>query len=390
MSAKSHCPVCSGNQLHTFLVRENEPVHQNFVMMTQQSAREITRDILTLACCENCGFIFNTTFEPEKIQYGACYDNTQICSPEFNEYHTRLVKDLVHKKHIDNQRVVEVGCGKGHFIREIIRESGFRNTGFGFDPSYTGPETDLDGRLTFVKKHYGPEYRSIQADAVVCRHVIEHVPEPLVLLDAIRGALAGSSQAKVFFETPCVEWILQNNVIWDFFYEHCSYFSPESLRTTFELSGFSVDSIEHTFGGQYLWLEGTLAPEKSITVRKNDISLRLSAEFGRNYATIRQKYAVWIGSLRSEGNLALWGAGAKGVTMANIIDPECESISCIIDINPKKQGHYIPGTGHPIIDYHQIPQFDLKNIIVMNPNYYDETKQLLQEAGIEVRLRALK
>jgi len=390
MSKLITCPVCSGNQLHTFLVRDNEPVHQNFVMTTQQSAKGIARGTLTLECCENCGFIFNSTFDPMKIQYGASYDNTQICSPQFNEYHTQRVKDLVYKKLIDNQRVVEVGCGKGHFIRQIVRESGCRNTGFGFDPSYTGPESELDGHLTFVKEYYGPEHRAIHADAVICRHVIEHVPDPRVLLDAIRDALAGSSHAKVFFETPCVEWILRNNVIWDFFYEHCSYFSAESLVTAFELNGFFVESVEHTFRGQYLWLEGTLASEQTTTIGKNDTNLRLTAEFERNYSATRQKYETCIRRLRSEGNVALWGAGAKGVTMANIIDPGCEIISYVIDINPKKQGHYIPGTGHPIIDYHQIPQFDLKNIILMNPNYFEETKQLLQEAGIKAKIVELK
>ena len=44
----------------------------------------------------------------------------------------------------------------------------------------------------------------------------------------------------------------------------------------------------------------------------------------------------------------IWGDGAKGVTFANHVDSESSLINCIIDMNPKKQGKYITGTGHRV------------------------------------------
>lgn len=386
MNQKDRCPVCNSKNLAVFLRRENEPVQQNYVMMTPRSARDIPRGKLIITCCEECGFVFNQAFDPSKMLYGGDYDNTQICSSKFNEYHSTLIRKIIETHDLRNRRIVEVGCGKGKFIEGLIQESGLQNQGFGFDPSYIGPETILDGHLVFQKDYYSSKYAHIQADMVICRHVIEHVSDPLTLLDTIKSALSQSPDAKVFFETPCVEWILKKNVIWDFFYEHCSYFNKDSLRAAFENSGYTVDKIDHTFGGQYLWLEGTLEKGKKNPIMSTSEIPELSRQFTKKYLHRLKQYAEYIRGLHHKGNVALWGAGAKGVTLANLIDPECNLITAVIDINPKKQGHYIPGTGHPIIDYHQIPEYQIKNLILMNPNYLGESKTLLLQSGIEVNL----
>ena len=53
-----------------------------------------------------------------------------------------------------------------------------------------------------------PELPPESCEAVTLSHVIEHVPEPVALLRGIRRSLAGTPRARLFFETPCVEWIL--------------------------------------------------------------------------------------------------------------------------------------------------------------------------------------
>jgi SAM-dependent methyltransferase len=280
---------------------------------------------------------------------------------------------------------VEVGCGDGSFLRKLVIE-GAGNVGYGIDPSYIGRDTDLEGRLVFEKKALGDEHVDLAADVVVCRHVIEHVPEPLRLLRAIRRLLENTDGGRVFLETPSVEWILRNQIIWDFFYEHCSYFHMGSLVTALEATGFEIQSTRVVFGDQYMWLEAFLSePKPSSATNPGEIP-RLAEEFAKSEGELLKDWKHKIRSRGSEEKIALWGAGAKGVTLANLVDPEREWIDCVVDINPEKQGHFIPGTGHPIVDYRRLAERGVTAAILLNPMYRGENLALLRQAHLKVEL----
>lgn len=380
------CPVCESHRLSSFLRRSQVPVHQNLVVTSQEAARSMARGELDLVACEDCGFVFNRAFDLSLLAYGADYDNTQSCSAYFDAYLDGLVKDMVERQGVRNSIIVEVGCGKGQFLSKLVGYPGANNRGFGFDPSYVGPDTELDGRLVFRRCYYDDTCTDVAADVVVCRHVIEHVPEPMALLRSVRAALGHSPKARVFFETPCVEWILRNRVVWDFFYEHCSLFTATSLSLAFERAGFSVERVEHIFGGQYLWLEARVSDAALPILRGRPETVALARNYGADEKTLRKKWLDKLVELKARGKVALWGAGAKGATFANLVDPDCVLIDCVVDLNPNKQGRYIPGTGHPIVAPSDLHRRGVMNAVLMNPNYREENLQLLAEAGIELNL----
>lgn len=382
---KHYCPVCENTQFKPFLQRTQVPVHQNLVVNSQKAARSVMFGELDLVVCDACGFVFNLAFDLSQLSYGAEYDNTQSCSAYFDTYLDSLVQDMVERKGVRDCAIVEVGCGKGHFLKKLVNYPGANITGFGFDPSYVGPMTDLGGRLQFRTCYYDQNCTDIAADIVVCRHVIEHVPEPLEILDSVRAALALSPTARVFFETPCVKWILRHRVIWDFFYEHCSLFTAESLEFAFKRTGFAVESVEHIFSGQYLWLEARVA-DVDKTLPRTSETIRLAAAYATDEQKLRANWLAHLRDLGQYGKVALWGAGAKGATFANLIDPQCDLIDCVVDLNPNKQGRFIPGTGHPIVSPTLLAERGVHSAVLMNPNYREENLQLIAEAGIELNL----
>jgi SAM-dependent methyltransferase len=386
MNAPAKCPICDSGPPKDFLFRGQVPVHQNLLMRDQSSATDAPRGDLALCVCEDCGFIFNRAFDPAQPLYGEDYENSQACSPSFNEYLDGLVRHMILERGVRDCQIVEAGCGNGLFLRKLVTYQGSGNRGYGFDPSYRGAPVDLGGRLNFATRYYDAECAGIPADVVVCRHVIEHVPRPLDLLRDVRNALGEASTPRLFFETPCAEWILRNQVIWDFTYEHCSYFTAQSLTTAFETAGFQVDRVMHVFGGQYLWLEGTLpAGAPAVTKEPGKVG-ELAASFARAEAELMGRWKRRIESLAAHGPVALWGAGGKGVTFANIIDRGRCLIDSLVDLNPSKQGYFVPGTGHPIIGVAQLAARGVKSVILMNPNYRDEVASLLSAARANVRL----
>jgi len=386
MSKNNNCPLCGSASIRIFLTRRKVPVHQNLLIRDRERATKIARGDLELAVCEKCGFIFNQGFRLSELRYGEEYDNTQTHSPFFAEYISNLIDYLIFEKKVQNCRVLEVGCGKGLFLRKMVEIEDAGNSGYGFDPSYNGPEVELEGRLQFAKRYYGPDCAGISADVVICRHVIEHVPDPMGLLHSIRQALINSPQARVFVETPCVGWILRKRVIWDFFYEHCSYFTAGSLTTAFAASGFHVEDARHLFGGQYLWLEAKVSNLKPAVIRTPASIPQLATRYARLENDMKTCWQIKLKKLAGKGKIAIWGAGAKGVTFANLIDPACEWIDCVVDLNPQKQGCYLPGTGHPIVNYQDLGKRGVTTTILMNPNYHAEIKLLLQKSKFKINL----
>jgi SAM-dependent methyltransferase len=366
------CPVCQSSA-SLQLVRRGVPVHQNLVLRDTTQARAHPQGDIELHHCDSCGMVYNAAFDPYMLRYDARYDNTQSCSPAFGQYMDERVQRMI-SDGVQHCHVVEVGCGQGDFIRRLCAAG--HNTGTGFDPAYRGPSTTP--RMRFVREYYGPDQTHIPADAIVCRHVIEHVPDPVGLVTAIRRAV--TDDAVVYFETPDLTWILDNQVIWDVFYEHCNYFTPSSLRQVFERAGFSNISVERCFDGQYLWLRAQPGHAAQAPVPSTiGASMR---EFVASEGTLRTAWRDFLDHL--SGPVALWGAGAKGTTLANLVDADQQRITCLVDVNPAKQGQHVAGSGHPIVGPSDLAELDVQHVIVMNPTYVDEIAALCR--GLDLQL----
>lgn len=386
-----YCPICSTPSHRPFLSRPRVPIHQNRIVNTAEQARAVSSGELQLHACAACGFVFNAAFDARFLSYGASYDNTQTYSSTFGKYVQTRVNRVAQSLNEVGGRIVEIGCGTGDFLRAVV-ERHASSVGVGFDPSYSGPEIDLGGRLQFERRLYDETCGGRQADLVMCRHVIEHIPDPVGLLRVVRRTL-GSDHGRVFFETPCVEWILRKQVVWDFFYEHCSYFSAASLRLALESTGFEVDRISHVFGGQYLWAEAH--PRHSAGDRNEDRPTRpalrskvsrLASRFAAHEQTLIGQITNRVRLLQKQGPVAVWGAGAKGVTLANLVDPERNLFACVVDLNPHKQGHYLPGSGHAIVGPCDMASLGVRVAVLTNPRYRTENEIVIRQAGLDVEL----
>jgi SAM-dependent methyltransferase len=378
------CPVCDRPSDAPFLTRRSVSVHQNLVVDTPEAARALRAGALALHVCAGCGFVFNGAFDPGLLQYSTAYDNTQTCSPTFQQHVETRADHIVRARGVRNATIVEVGCGNGSFLSALVqRDAG--SHGIGFDPSYVGGDTAVDGRVRFERRFYDERAEGLDADTIVCRHVIEHVQRPLALLQTIRRTIR-SAEAQIFFETPCVEWILRNEIVWDFFYEHCSYFTASSLAHAFARAGFEAVDVSRVFGGQYLWAEGRPAAVERLSSGDASRIVELAQRYAAREAAIVEGLRGRVRDLLRRGAVAIWGAAAKGVTLANLIDPDATRVACVVDINPNKQGKFLPGTAHPIVGPVDLATLDVRTALVTNPNYFEENSRIVRDAGLNVEL----
>lgn len=325
------------------------------------------------------------------MNYSADYENTQTYSSYFYDYLNNLAHYLTEKYNLIGKQIFEIGCGKGEFLKLLCEKN--RNKGIGFDPSYIGPDQTLDGSVRFFKEFFDEEkIRNFSnIDFIACRHVLEHIKNPLKLLLTIKRSLRRKKNTTIFFEVPNVKWILVNVVFWDIFYEHCSYFAPSTLKFAISKAGLEVMKTSTAFGDQYLWIEAKPMKNKDQDIELHSLpDEEISSEintFIKNYNNQIERCKKLIICMNEKS--AIWGAGAKGVTLLNILDPNAELIDAAIDINPNKQGKFIAGTGHPIISPKEIKNKNYKKILNLNPNYLNENNELLRKMSVEIQLSTL-
>jgi SAM-dependent methyltransferase len=379
----STCRVCGGSSFELFFELPAVPVHCNILWPTEEAARCAPMGAIALALCQYCGLVFNAAFQPELVTYDEAYENSLHHSPRFEAYAGSLARDLSDRLHLEGQLVVEVGCGKGEFLRRLCRTAGAR--GLGVDASYDPrlAPAEADDSVTFLQQPFTRVPVDIEPALMLCRHVLEHLPNPGEFVEQFAAVARRSKSGRVFLEVPHVLFTLKDLGIWDIIYEHCSYFSVPSLSRLCELAGLNVERAYPTYGNQFLCVEATPG---SIAASDHDGALAelrsLTEAFSAEYV---QKVSYWqsrLASLRAKGQrVALWGAGSKGITFVNTV-PGGSEIACLVDLNPRKHGRFVPGTGQPVVGPESLRQIAPDHIIVMNPLYSEEIERMVAQLGL--------
>ena len=377
------CPVCHGEVLSRFLRQLEVPVNCSALCATADQAQSVPRGDIELAFCPECGMVFNAAFEPRLLAYDASYENSLRFSPAFCEYADSLASRLVEEYSLRGKDIVEIGCGDGEFLRRICLEGG--NSGMGFDPSLVGEPSAPN--VTFVKRSYDELASNTSADFICSRHVLEHIQQPRSLLLSVHRALSSRPGSAAYFEVPDAMAVLDGPATWDINYPHCSYFTSVSLKRLLESCGFGVLKVSNAFGRQFLSVEAAprpstarvLASPRILEVRK---LARIVERFSLHFREAVEQWARFLEYAHAEGRrVVLWGAGAKAVTFLNSI-PGAQRLTAVVDLNPRKQGCFVPGTAHEVLAPARLASVGPDVIISLNPVYEQEIRRSAGEMGL--------
>jgi len=350
-----NCPLCFCNELKGIYGVQNIPIFQNKAYDTFEKAQNVQTGDISLSLCCSCNFVFNSSFNPDFMCYDDQYQNEQAFSSFFQEHIKKIIKIFLNRNFLD-KKIIEIGCGKGYFLEQLI-ENGFNVTGF--DPSYEGNNPNI------IKDYFSEKYSDVKADLIILRHTLEHIHEPFTFLELIAVSL--NYNGTVYIEVPDFDWIVSRYAFWDICYEHCNYFYAKTLKNLFEHA-----EVGALFNGQYLYLLADLKDLRKKGARSSDVKKK---DLHKLYDCLD----AYRGFVHSKSGMGIWGAGAKGSIFVNLTDPERKFISGVVDINPRKQNYYIAGTGHQIITPARFKKLKQKNVLIMNENYYDEIRKMLEE-----------
>jgi len=336
---------------------EQLPVFQNRMFRTAAQAVACPKGDVVLVQDPQTGLIFNCAFDPSLMVYDADYQNEQAVSAIFSA-HLNKVAEVV-QRHFSGGNLIEVGCGKGHFLMRL-ESLGFNVTGF--DPTYEGDHPR-------IAREYFSLQSGVQAEGVILRHVLEHVADPVPFL---RGVLeSNGGRGKVYIEVPCLNWIAKSHAWFDIFYEHVNYFRVEDLRAMFG----KVYEAGHTFDGQYLYVVADLA---SLTTPRRLLGDDFQLPSGFLDSMERCSQLIQRTARDPSSTMAVWGGASKGVIFSLLMQRRATPVDLLIDINPAKQGRFVAATGLLVRSPEDAAR-SLKSgatVFVMNSSYLQEIRTM--------------
>ncbi|RNF84264.1 class I SAM-dependent methyltransferase [Montanilutibacter psychrotolerans] len=331
------------------------PAYQNKMFESAAAAMACPRGDVALVQDLASGRVHNAAFDPDRLSYDGSYQNEQGHSPAFQAHVSEVLATI--GRHFGAMDILEIGCGKGAFL-DLLRAAG--HDARGIDPAYEGDSEHI------IRRHFEPGI-GVRGDAIVMRHVLEHIPAPMRFLESVRDANGGSG--RIYIEVPCLEWILQRRAWFDVFYEHVNYFRRADFARMFG----SVLESGSLFGGQYIYVVAELD------------SLRDPAAPGLGAPPPVTLPAGFFASLdrcaqatRPGARSAVWGAAAKGVMFTHHMQARGLAPALAIDINPAKQGRHLAGSGLPVLAPHEALKLlgDAPDVFVMNSNYLSEIRAM--------------
>jgi len=383
--------------MRVFHEEASVPVNSCLLLEDRAEAEAFPRGTLRLAWCPGCGFVGNVGFDPARAEYSPRYEETQAFSPRFVDFADRLAKQWVDTYDLHGRSVLEIGCGKGEFLQMMCEHGVGR--GVGIDPGVNseravGPAAE---HITWITDFYSQRYAHLEADAVVCRHTLEHIQPVGQFLATLRKAIGRRLDTVVLFEVPDVVRVLREAAFWDVYYEHCSYFSAGSLARLFRGSGFEVLDLSLAYDDQYLLVEARPATAagggrhfaleddlRDLAEAVEHFSARLGERLDHGKAALQRMASAG-------GRAVIWGAGSKGVAYLNHLHARGAGglIEYAVDINPHKHHRYMAGTGQQIVPPQFLIAYRPDLVVAMNPIYVEEIQHTLEGLGVDAEVAAL-
>ena len=381
VSARASCRFCSAPLEHVFVDLGMSPIANAYPRAEDLHRMEPFYPLRCLVCAE-CFLVQLEQFEPPERIFSDDYAYFSSYSSSWVEHARAYVEMAVERFGLGGEhRVVEIASNDGYLLQFFV-ERGVPS--LGIEPAANTAAAARNRGVETLVRFFGTETaREVaaegRADLIVGNNVLAHVPDLNDFVAGIATLLAPGGT--VTMEFPHLLRLIENRE-WDTIYhEHFSYFSWLTVRRVFAAHGLRLHDVEEipTHGGS-LRIYGChagadLADTPAVAAleqRERDAGLdRLDTYLSFEQRVREHKWAIvefLVKERRSGSRIAAYGAPAKGNTLLNHCGVRTDLIEFTADMNPVKQGRFLPGTHIPIFapDHIRAERPDLVLILPWN------------------------
>ena len=292
--------------------------------------------------CPACSHVWNSAFTYEAVPYRN-NPNRMFNTGSTWKGHLAETRDLVSTVLPDRPTVIDIGCGEGHFLRGIAEARGREGRFIGFDPNAspeTGQGVDFEARLFDPLIDMG----AFAPDAVVIRHVLEHLTEPAAFLEQRAWRAQDIDKPCLLFaETPCIDRVFETGRLADFFFEHMSHFTTASFTALMKRAG-QVRVLAHGYDREVVYALVELGVPEEVRART-----RATEAFAVGAVASRASVRADLDALVASGaKVAIWGGTGKAAAFMHQFGADADRFPLVVDSDPEKAGSFVPGFGQEI------------------------------------------
>lgn len=408
------CIAC-GHALSPLMTLDDMPASAQNIPAASELAEDHPLS-LTLCQCPSCGLV---QFDTEPVDYYRdvirAGGGTRTMTRLRHEEYARLLTAM-QEQHIRGRRIVEVGCGRGEFLRmwqnlaenpegaaALARDqardplSGQPNAaplhlvGIEHKPALVEEANAAADKKYRVYEGFATgdvRYPEGPFDAFVQFNFLEHQPDPCDMLRNIGRNL--KPQALGLITVPSFEYILRYNGYYELLRDHIANYTEFTLQKLLQDCGFELLSMDLVNRDTIEAIVRKADPDELSELHYSGRLIDVSA-LRDSYDRLSASVNAHIDHLsESHRTMAIWGASHQGFTLAATTKLGGR-VEYIIDSAPFKQGRFSPASHIPIVAPDYAVAHPVDEILIVAPGYTDEIAGIIRERFDEnVRILVLR
>jgi len=391
------CRHCDKELNQIFLDLGSSPPSNSY--LTEQTMKEPEKWYpLKVMVCDNCWLVQTEDFVGSAEMFSDDYAYFSSYSTTWLEHARSYVESMSTRfKLTSDSMVVEIAANDGYLLQYV---KGKNIPCYGIEPTHSTALAAREKGIEIIEEFFGKKKavelaeQGRQADLIAANNVLAHVPN---INDFVKGfALLLKPNGVATFEFPHLLNLIKQKQFDTIYHEHYSYLSLIAVQSIFEANGLTIFDVGEipTHGGSLRIYaqrsDSNLHPisDKVKIIKSNEEqegldTLAFYTGFQLKVKKVKFDMISFLLEARSEGkSVVAYGAAAKGNTILNYAGIRPDSIPYVVDMNPAKQGKYMPGSRIPIIDEVRLKQdkpdyvlilpWNLKNEIMNQLDYIKE------------------
>ncbi len=386
------CRICNAKITKTFVNLGNMPLANAFLKKNIVH-KESTLPLHAYVCSQCFLVQLEKIEEPKNIfldyAYFSSYSKTWL--KHSKDYVDKMMKEY----RLDSKSlVIEIASNDGYLLQYFKKS---KIPVLGIEPAINVAKIAQKKDIPTITKFFGTKLANELKKSgkiprlLIANNVLAHVPEINDFVEGLKIIL--DSKGIITIEFPHLLQLIKKNQFDTIYHEHFSYFSLITVKKLFRLHNLEIFDVEEipTHGGSLrIYVKhkenNNIKTKKTVNklMKKEKLfgltKLNTYTNFSKKTELSRKRIVNFLINARNAKKIVVgYGAPAKGNTLLNYCKVNSKLIRYTVDMNPHKQGLYLPGTHIPIRAPQEIFKTKPDYVLILPWNLKDEIMKQMKE-----------